>query len=313
MSSNPKNKKIISSSVPQFSVGGGNSSFVPLTGTKKIEGETTINNSSTPSSIRASQIKIGDDGVIDIEGGTINVKCQSDGVGGVFNIDAKLGSVNIGTSGSASNAIFNTTSNTFNQPVKINKIDGSGDVLIEFQQGGTTTHTMGIDDSSTGNLFKIHSGTSLVDTSDFTMDSSGNVTLNGDLDVSGDITAFSSSDKRLKTNIQQIPNSLEKVNKLGGYTFEWIPVEGVHSNDGCDVGVIAQELQEVLPEIVITRDNGYKAVRYEKITPLLIEGIKEQHNQIQLQEEKINYLEEQFKKQQEQITLLFDLCQKKLI
>ena len=49
----------------------------------------------------------------------------------------------------------------------------------------------------------------------------------------------------------------------------------IHSNEGHDVGVIAQEIEEVLPEVVETRDSGYKAVKYEKIVPLLIESIKD--------------------------------------
>jgi hypothetical protein len=72
---------------------------------------------------------------------------------------------------------------------KLNVTNNSGDVAIEFQQGGTTTYTMGIDDavsSGTADLFKIHSDTSLVDASDFIMDKSGNVTIGGDLTVSGD-------------------------------------------------------------------------------------------------------------------------------
>ena len=54
----------------------------------------------------------------------------------------------------------------------------------------------------------------------------------------------------------------------------------VHSFEGHDVGVIAQEVEAVLPEVVITRDSGYKAVKYEKIVPLLIEAIKDQQKQI---------------------------------
>jgi hypothetical protein len=54
------------------------------------------------------------------------------------------------------------------------------------------------------------------------------------------------------------------------------------------VGVIAQEIEEVLPEVVTTRDNGYKAVKYEKIVPLLIEAIKEQSKQINELKEKLN-------------------------
>jgi hypothetical protein len=72
---------------------------------------------------------------------------------------------------------------------KLNLADGGGDVTVAFQQGGTTSYIMGLDDSVTGNLFKIHSATALADTSDFTLDASGNVTINGDLTVTGgDIT-----------------------------------------------------------------------------------------------------------------------------
>jgi hypothetical protein len=55
---------------------------------------------------------------------------------------------------------------------------------------------------------------------------------------------------------------------------------GIHENEGHDVGVIAQEVEKVMPEIVTTRDNGYKAVKYEKIVPLLIEAIKELSNEV---------------------------------
>ena len=67
---------------------------------------------------------------------------------------------------------------------------------------------------------------------------------------------------------------------MQGIKFDWIPKEGVHGNEGHDVGVIAQEIEKVLPEVVTTRDNGYKAVKYEKIIPLLVEAIKELQEEI---------------------------------
>ena len=101
----------------------------------------------------------------------------------------------------------------------------------------------------------------------------------------GDVVAFFSSDKRLKKNVIPIGNAIEKVNQIRGVEFDWIPKETsdgepVHLNEGRDVGVIAQEIEKVLPEVVTTRNNGYKAVKYEKIVPLLIESIKEQQEQI---------------------------------
>ena len=61
----------------------------------------------------------------------------------------------------------------------------------------------------------------------------------------------------------------------------------IHSFEGHDVGVLAQEIEEVLPEVVTTRDSGYKAVRYEKIVPLLIQGIKELKDEVEILKSKI--------------------------
>ena len=101
---------------------------------------------------------------------------------------------------------------------KLTKSDGGGDVTIQFQQGGTTTYTMGIDDavsSGTADLFKIHSEDALADSSDFIMDKSGNVTIGGDLTVSGgDITLggtsiFSGGDTTSLNNIDALDATTE--------------------------------------------------------------------------------------------------------
>jgi hypothetical protein len=98
----------------------------------------------------------------------------------------------------------------------------------------------------------------------------------GEVRATGDITAFYSSDIRLKENIVPIENALEKVESISGNTYDWkVGYEEFHSHKGNDVGVIAQEIEEILPQIVTNRDNGYKAVQYEKIIPLLVEAIKE--------------------------------------
>tara|TARA_B100000700_G_C14529099_1_gene616651 strand:- start:29 stop:574 length:546 start_codon:yes stop_codon:yes gene_type:complete len=92
--------------------------------------------------------------------------------------------------------------------------------------------------------------------------------------VKGDITAFYSSDEQLKDNITPIPNALDKVISISGNTFNWN--EKSEYEGKSEVGVIAQEVEQLdLPGVTTTRDNGYKAVRYEKLVPLLIEAIKE--------------------------------------
>jgi hypothetical protein len=105
-------------------------------------------------------------------------------------------------------------------------------------------------------------------------------TITGALNVTGDITAFYSSDKRFKDNIQPLDLALEKIDKISGVSFDW---NSNSAHEGHDIGVIAQEIEEVLPEVVTTRSDGYKAVRYEKIIPLLIEGIKELHKLVKCQ------------------------------
>jgi len=124
------------------------------------------------------------------------------------------------------------------------------------------------------------------------------------IETNGDITAFAASDKRLKNNIKPIQNPLEKLKKINGYTFDWIEKKDIHSNKGNDIGVIAQEIEEVLPEITTTRDNGYKAVRYEKLTPFLISCIKEQQKQIENQQTQIENQQTQIENQQSQIESL---------
>jgi len=101
------------------------------------------------------------------------------------------------------------------------------------------------------------------------------------------VVAFSSSDIRLKENITRIDNALEKVKSIGGYTFDWKAEHfDDHGFEGTDVGVIAQEIEAILPEIVTTKFTGWKGVKYEKIVALLIEAIKELDEKVQRLEDK---------------------------
>ena len=102
------------------------------------------------------------------------------------------------------------------------------------------------------------------------------VDVTGALTATGDITAYYSSDERLKDNVTPIENATDKVKAIGGYTFEWKEgIEDITNKTGKDIGVIAQEIEEVAPELVHTRDNGYKGVDYPKLVALLIESNKE--------------------------------------
>jgi hypothetical protein len=103
----------------------------------------------------------------------------------------------------------------------------------------------------------------------------------GRIDASGDVVAYSTSDKNFKENITPIENPIEKIRMISGNTYDWkADMKEFHGFEGNDVGVIAQEIEAVLPQLVTTRETGYKAVKYDKLVALLIEGIKEQQQNI---------------------------------
>jgi hypothetical protein len=102
----------------------------------------------------------------------------------------------------------------------------------------------------------------------------GGVGIGGALNVGGDITAFSSSDVSLKENITPISNAVDKVRSISGNTFTWNEKSVYNGEEG--TGIIAQEIEALkLPGVTETREDGTKAVRYDRLVPLLIEAIKE--------------------------------------
>ena len=116
--------------------------------------------------------------------------------------------------------------------------------------------------------------------------SGGNLVIQGGGNFSGDVTAFSVSDERLKININPIENSLEKINSISGNTFEW---NEKSPHEGLDTGVIAQEIQRLgLPGLIQERQNGDLAVRYEKLIPILIEAVKELSDKVSILEQSLN-------------------------
>ena len=103
----------------------------------------------------------------------------------------------------------------------------------------------------------------------------GSADIDGDINATGDITAYYSSDERLKENIIRIQSPSNKIKLIHGVEFDWVPKKGIHNNKGHDIGVIAQDIEKILPDIVVTKKNGYKAVNYEKLVALLIEVNKD--------------------------------------
>jgi len=128
---------------------------------------------------------------------------------------------------------------------------------------------------STGSL-SLGGGTASTSTTTGTIIVTGGIGLSGALYAGADVVAYASSDIRLKENVSKIDNSLEKLSKISGYQYYWNSVakEMYPERTELDVGVIAQEVQEALPSAVVEREDGYLAVNYDKIIPLLIESIK---------------------------------------
>jgi Chaperone of endosialidase len=110
----------------------------------------------------------------------------------------------------------------------------------------------------------------------------GLMTVTGEIRATKEITAYYSSDIRLKENVTVIENALEKVKSLSGVMFDWKDdvIENRGGDDNYfvrkhDTGIIAQDVEKVLPEVVAVRDDGFLAVRYEKLAGLIIQAINE--------------------------------------
>ena len=198
-------------------------------------------------------------------------------------------------------AVENTIKSASNTISATNNYIIGDTTLTGFFKATGSSHSLTTTSNGSVSILCNGSGDFTVSSSDLDIDGSGNIDSNGyfhsqnvtdangtdnvgsiatmgggfikkNLYVGLDVIAFTSSDKRLKNNIKPIDNALEKLEKISGVLFDWNEKSGY---TGRDYGVIAQEVEAIMPEIVVTRDNGYKAVKYEKIIPLLIEAIKE--------------------------------------
>jgi len=151
-----------------------------------------------------------------------------------------------------------------NTPLGNVKLGRVSDQYMDFHGGSSGNFMTSV--TTTGNpkpmYLKVIEGS---DTADFRFDG------DGDFTASGNVTAY--SDERLKENIKPIGNAVDKVKQLRGVTYDW------KETGKASVGVIAQEVEAVFPELVVENEE-YKSVDYGKLTSVLIEAIKEQQAQI---------------------------------
>jgi len=154
-------------------------------------------------------------------------------------------------------------------------LDSSGAKLTFSGNGANPTSTTAsiYDQSGVGLTLSAHNvsirnydGTNMIESARFTHDK---------LTCAGDVIGYGSpSDIRLKENIKPIESALDKVSKLQGVTFDWKKSDSI-LNIKEDIGFIAQDVQEVLPELVRENSDGMLSMRHQGITPILLEAIKE--------------------------------------
>ena len=247
-------------------------------------------------------------GLLGVNGGATidNIRI---GIAGDNEIDTSTGNLTIDSAGGTTtidDILVVSGNTTFQSNVYLGDSDilnlGAGNDLQIYHDGSNSF----IDDTGTGALYIRGNGSvniqkytgedMIVATADGAINlyfnnsnklqtTTTGVAISGELTVTGDITAFYTSDQRLKNNITPIPNALNKVLSISGNTFDWNEKSG---KEGTEAGVIAQEVLEVLPEVVTTRDNGYLAVHYDKIVPLLIEAVKELSGKVDELQQKLN-------------------------
>jgi len=156
------------------------------------------------------------------------------------------------------------------------------DKLLSVASGSTTTS------AADGGGFHISGANASItwDDSNSRLAINKDTFFSGTIQATGDVVAFASSDERLKDDIQPIKNPLDKINQISGNGFVWNE-DKQDIYKGKDYGVIAQEIEKVLPELVRENEWGYKAVKYDKLVSLLIEGIKELSTEVNKLKNKI--------------------------
>jgi hypothetical protein len=152
----------------------------------------------------------------------------------------------------------------------VRSIGGSGPASMSFHRPGAYALNMGID---TDNVFKIGGWSAGILVS---ITSAGNMTIPGTLTIN--------SDARLKENLTPLTDALDKVHALTGYNYNRIGSDVLH------MGVVAQEVQKVAPELVLEDSEGTLSVSYQNMVALLIEAIKEQSIKIASLEEQVKEL-----------------------
>ena len=156
-------------------------------------------------------------------------------------------------------------------------------VIGQFNSSGSSVTNNATSYNTANTAFVIGNGADSSNKSDaFKVMFNGDTTVSNDLTVSGDVVI--SSDARLKSNIVSLGSTLPKLLQIDGKSYE---MKGKQK-----IGVLAQEIQEVFPELVSEDDNEMLAVNYQGLVPVLINALKEQQSEIETYRDEVSELRE---------------------
>jgi len=163
----------------------------------------------------------------------------------------------------------------------LNQIDSLNNDIARFQNNSDNVIIMGSNGNTTikGALKVGYTPvSSTFNSNGATLDISGSCSISGDLNLTGNV--ISKSDRRIKTNIKQIYNCLEKIDTISGYTYNRPDLDNKKH-----IGLIAQEVEELFPELV-TETNNIKGINYQGFIAVLLNCIKELNKKIENIEKK---------------------------
>ena len=166
--------------------------------------------------------------------------------------------------------------------------DYASTVIGHYNSSGSSVTNSALSFNTANTAFVVGNGTDSSNRSDaFKVMFNGDATVSNDLTVNGDVTV--SSDARLKANIVSLGATLSKLLNIDGKTYT------VKKNGAQKIGVLAQDIQEVFPELVSEDNEGMLSVNYQGFIPVLINALKEQQKEIEYlraQEKRIDRLEQ---------------------
>jgi hypothetical protein len=275
---------------PDFVMGGVNDNF----GTNGYLGSGDAGASGQFSNGNIGELGTYTEGVSGSNGSTGTVGRLGTVNAGVYGISNTLVGV-LGTSSSGIAGYFENEGSGLSNPTIYAENANSAGIVSWFQNDATDATLVLTNNNSSGPVLKCFGPGG---TLPLIVKADGRVGINepspsealhvdGNICYTGLIGAC--SDKRYKKDIARITGSLDKILEMRGITYRWKQEEFPHRDfdDKTHLGFIAQEVEELCPEIVMTDDNGYKSIDYSRLTPVLVEAIKDQQNQIEAQQEQI--------------------------